>query len=102
MSDYTRPMGGETRTVDRPDGTSIHTVSAGSGDRTVVLAHGYGFTLDGWNDVADRLVGNGLRVVLQPDSTLPLVAINLWYHVGSKNEKPGKWDMENGGIDRKY
>ncbi len=33
---------------------------------------------------------NGLRVVLQPDSELPLVAINLWYHVGSKNESPHK------------
>lgn len=33
---------------------------------------------------------NGLQVVLQPDSRLPLVAVNLWYHVGSKNEQPGK------------
>ncbi len=31
---------------------------------------------------------NGLRVILQPDASLPLVAINLWYHVGSKNERP--------------
>jgi zinc protease len=35
-------------------------------------------------------LGNGLRVVLHPDSSLPLVAINLWYHVGSKNERPGR------------
>ncbi len=33
---------------------------------------------------------NGLRVILQPDPSLPLVAINLWYHVGSKNERPGR------------
>jgi len=32
---------------------------------------------------------NGLRVILHRDTSLPLVAINLWYHVGSKNEKPG-------------
>ena len=32
---------------------------------------------------------NGLRVVLHHDPALPLVAINLWYHVGSKNERPG-------------
>lgn len=31
-----------------------------------------------------------MRVVLHPDSSLPLVAINLWYHVGSKNERPGR------------
>jgi zinc protease len=35
-------------------------------------------------------LGNGLRVVLHPDPSLPLVAINLWYHVGSKNERPGR------------
>ncbi|HVR99248.1 MAG TPA: pitrilysin family protein, partial [Thermoanaerobaculia bacterium] len=33
---------------------------------------------------------NGLRVVLHPDSSLPLVTVNLWYHVGSKNERPGR------------
>jgi zinc protease len=37
-----------------------------------------------------RQLANGLEVVLQPDSRLPLVAVNLWYHVGSKNERPGK------------
>jgi zinc protease len=33
---------------------------------------------------------NGLRVVLYPRPGLPLVAVNLWYHVGSKNERPGR------------
>ncbi len=33
---------------------------------------------------------NGLRVILHQDRTLPLVAANLWYHVGSKNERPGR------------
>jgi zinc protease len=40
--------------------------------------------------VERRTLDNGLRVVLHPDSSLPLVAINLWYHVGSKNEVPGR------------
>jgi zinc protease len=35
-------------------------------------------------------LANGLAVVLHPDRRLPLVAINLWYHVGSKNERPGR------------
>ncbi|MDH3403071.1 MAG: insulinase family protein [Acidobacteriota bacterium] len=35
-------------------------------------------------------LANGLEVVLQPDSRLPLVTVDLWYHVGSKNERPGK------------
>ena len=33
---------------------------------------------------------NGLRVVLHQDKSTPIVAVNLWYHVGSKNETPGR------------
>ncbi|HXG57825.1 MAG TPA: pitrilysin family protein [Thermoanaerobaculia bacterium] len=35
-------------------------------------------------------LGNGLRVILNEDHSAPLVAINLWYHVGSKDERPGR------------
>ena len=33
---------------------------------------------------------NGLDVILHQDRSLPLVAVNVWYHVGSKDEEPGK------------
>jgi predicted Zn-dependent peptidase len=33
---------------------------------------------------------NGLRVVLSPDRSVPVVAVNLWYGVGSRNEQKGK------------
>ena len=33
---------------------------------------------------------NGLRVIVHEDHKAPIVAVNIWYHVGSKNEKPGK------------
>jgi len=33
---------------------------------------------------------NGLDVILHEDHTVPTVAVNVWYHVGSKNEKPGR------------
>ncbi len=33
---------------------------------------------------------NGLKVIVHEDHKTPIVAVNLWYHVGSKNEKPGK------------
>src|SRR3712207_1741552 len=33
---------------------------------------------------------NGLRVVLSEDHTAPIVAVNLWYHVGSANERAGR------------
>jgi zinc protease len=32
---------------------------------------------------------NGLRVVLSPDPTTAVVGVNLWYGVGSRNERPG-------------
>src|SRR3546814_20332241 len=31
----------------------------------------------------------GLTVVVHDDHAAPLVAVNIWYHVGSKNESPG-------------
>ena len=33
---------------------------------------------------------NGLDVILHEDHTLPVAAVNVWYHVGSKNEEPGR------------
>ncbi|MBY0497211.1 MAG: insulinase family protein [Cyanobacteria bacterium] len=33
---------------------------------------------------------NGLQVILSQDRRLPLVAVNLWYHVGPANEEPGR------------
>ena len=35
-------------------------------------------------------LGNGLTVVVHTDRKAPIVAVNVWYHVGSKNEVPGK------------
>jgi zinc protease len=33
---------------------------------------------------------NGLTVIVQEDHKAPIVAVNIWYHVGSKNETKGK------------
>src|SRR5580658_10187078 len=33
---------------------------------------------------------NGLTLLVHEDHKVPIVAVNTWYHVGSKNEKPGK------------
>jgi len=35
-------------------------------------------------------LSNGLEVILSPDPSVPLVAVNVWYHVGSGDEVPGK------------
>src|SRR5690606_987544 len=33
---------------------------------------------------------NGLRVIVHEDRRTPLVCVNVWYHVGSKEEVPGR------------
>jgi zinc protease len=38
----------------------------------------------------DSRLANGLRVIVAEDHLAPVVAINLWYDVGSKHERPGK------------
>ncbi|MBM3947270.1 MAG: insulinase family protein, partial [SAR202 cluster bacterium] len=35
-------------------------------------------------------LSNGLDVILHEDHAVPLVAVNVWYHVGSKDEQPGR------------
>jgi zinc protease len=35
-------------------------------------------------------LSNGLDVLVHEDHALPIVAVNVWYHVGSKNEVPGR------------
>ena len=36
-----------------------------------------------------RTLANGLDVIVHEDHHVPIVAVNIWYHVGSKNERPG-------------
>ncbi len=36
-----------------------------------------------------RTLGNGLTVIVHEDHKAPIVAVNVWYHVGSKNETRG-------------
>jgi zinc protease len=36
------------------------------------------------------VLANGLTLIVHEDHKAPIVAVNVWYHVGSKNEKPGK------------
>jgi zinc protease len=35
-------------------------------------------------------LANGLNVILHQDKTVPVVAVNVWYHVGSANERRGR------------
>jgi len=35
-------------------------------------------------------LANGLTLIVHEDHKAPIVAVNVWYHVGSKNERPGR------------
>ena len=56
-----------------------NTTAVSQSQFTVVKADYETFTLD-----------NGLTVVVHEDRKAPIVAVNVWYAVGSKDEKPGK------------
>ena len=36
------------------------------------------------------MLKNGLTLLVHEDHKAPIVAVNIWYHVGSKNERPGR------------
>ncbi len=40
--------------------------------------------------ISQHVLDNGLRVLVSPDRTAPVVAVNLWYDVGSRDEEPGR------------
>jgi predicted Zn-dependent peptidase len=39
---------------------------------------------------SQRRLDNGMRVIVAPDNLAPVVAINIWYEVGSRHEDPGR------------
>jgi zinc protease len=53
------------------------------------------FSLPCWSQQVDIpfqkfVLSNGLTLIVHEDHKAPIVAVNVWYHVGSKNERPGK------------
>ncbi len=55
-----------------------------------LLAASGGFAAEIEIPYAQFTLDNGLRVIVHEDRKAPVVAVNVWYHVGSKNERPGK------------
>lgn len=41
-------------------------------------------------DFREKVLGNGLRVITLEDFSSPIVAVQVWYHVGSKDERPDR------------
>ncbi len=44
----------------------------------------------GYIEYEEHVLDNGLRVILSEDHSVPVVAVNVWYHVGSANEEKGR------------
>ena len=59
-------------------GAALSVLATGAGAQDIDIAYDQ-FTLD-----------NGLRVVVHEDRKAPLVAVSIWYHVGSKDEPEGQ------------
>ncbi len=65
--------------------------------KTIILLAGFIILWPGWllgqrNEIryTEFDLGNGLHVILHQDNSTPIVSVSTMYHVGSKNEKPGK------------
>lgn len=41
-------------------------------------------------EAREHQLANGLKVLLHEDHSVPVVSLQIWYHVGSKNERPGR------------
>ncbi len=57
----------------------------------LTVAQNFEFTVDDIDIKYEKFVlPNGLKLLVHEDHKAPIVAVNIWYHVGSKNEKIGK------------
>ena len=57
----------------------------------LVLAAGFSAQAQNVDIPYEKFVlDNGLTVIVHEDHKAPIVAVNVWYHVGSKNEKAGR------------
>ena len=41
-------------------------------------------------EIQSFVLQNGLRVYMVEDHQAPVASVNVWYHVGSKDERPGR------------
>ncbi|MFD2100029.1 M16 family metallopeptidase [Flagellimonas iocasae] len=57
----------------------------------LIYGQGFQFKADDINIAYKKFtLKNGLTLLVHEDHKAPIAAVNVWYHVGSKNEKPGK------------
>jgi zinc protease len=60
-------------------------------DATGAVSPSMGMDLEGLRIPHQTFVlDNGLTLIVHTDHAVPIVAVNVWYHVGSRNERPGR------------
>jgi zinc protease len=69
---------------------TLFAASAATADQAAMLRPNVPVAADPKIDFVKYTLPNGLEVILSPDKSVPLVAVNIWYHVGSGNESYGK------------
>ena len=61
---------------------------------SIAAATGVAYAADSLSDInipyEKFVLPNGLTVIVHEDHKAPIVAVNVWYHVGSKDERPGR------------
>ena len=62
--ELSKPIAGKEAFVNSSDGTKIFTITSGQGEKTVLLAHGYGFSNIEWNIIVPMLNDLGYRTVV--------------------------------------
>jgi zinc protease len=70
---------GPTARAQSPPASPVQPAKAGGGQAPAIKVPYTRFKM-----------ANGLTVILHEDHTVPVVAVNVWYHVGSAREKPGR------------
>jgi zinc protease len=67
----------------------VRTVHGARRVATADARDGVGTTARMTIEFSKHTLANGLQVLLHEDHSCPIVAVNVWYHVGSKDESPG-------------
>jgi len=74
------------------EGTTMRAVGA-AGAMALLAAPAYaqeGGPVEVYIPYTQFTLANGLNVIVHRDTSLPIASVNVWYHVGSKNEQPGR------------
>jgi zinc protease len=79
------PMFGQTATKAKPASNAVSTKAAPASQTAPASAQKLPTI-----QYEKYKLKNGLEVILSEDHRLPLVAVDIWYHVGPANEKPGR------------